>query len=143
MINKKIVITIVCVIVGIFLFLHVQNYIKISKENIQQDDFYKSEKIKENAKNEKNIYIIRFYSNLEEQQKILKNIENINIKSYNIKTNRESKIPLGSIINGIKPPENTRFYMVHQVNKDKVPVLDEVYSQLSISKIFIYTQVIN
>ena len=43
MINK-IVITIVCVIVGIFLFLHVQNYIKISKENIQQDDFYKSEK---------------------------------------------------------------------------------------------------
>ena len=81
----KILILLCVLIVGIIVYLHIKAFIKKTENpSIEQAEFYKSSDIIKNHTKEKNIYIVRVYSDADENLRLLNTIKNTQITAFNL-----------------------------------------------------------
>lgn len=135
------IIAIVCgITLCVIVYLHIKKFIKkTTSPSIKQIEFFKEDEIINNHKQDKNIYIIRVYSDIEENDKILNNIKDTTISAFsllNLKDKTlEEKVTLHDFVNGGgKFSENMMCYLFNKVKTKNVPALKGIYSPLSVTK---------
>ena len=138
----KILIFLCVLIVGIIAYLHIKSFIKkTDNPSIEQAEFYKPSDIIKNHTKDKNIYIIRVYSDTDENLRLLNTIKDTQISAFSLldfkDKSLEEKITLHNLMNGHTYSENMLSYLFHSIDtstKRNIPTLEQIYSSLSVTK---------